>query len=898
MATASGRLRLAFRSVGVTRSPLTDSPVTLSPSSRKHARASGSVLTGWQRPASSSSSSSKWEQGAGPGGSSSDIFTNGSTHKGTRDYETQRGAGDQQSQFFYSQQQTSAQQGSCFAEAGANPSSSAASSSSTCMVGRNGRGGTGGDAAGRSCSSSSSSASGSSSTPSVFLSRAGNGLMHYNLRYSPFPSHRRRQRLAFCESSQRALQHRQKSSLDRARPRRERNWNAAFGRPPPRIQATGAFNSVRLGLAQLEGNTFCEDRYAFDELYVGGSSVFLVSVYDGHGGWQVAHFLERNLLNNVREKLFESMSASNGFGATKDQAEPSMKRMAPTRGPGPPGAAPAAAVPTVVGDKGIKFTGTVVPTAVDASAIEGALRSAYYETDELLKRRIQESVSLGFDRFVRLGSCAITVAVSDSHYVIANAGDCRAILCRSRTSAKDPTAKPEIVTLSTIHNANELAERERFRSERPEETDLVQCMHAYQDPKTGRLFQNPGPGLEEVETACYIKGVLQPTRAFGDFALKCSDLNVTLGSFPATSLGAPTGNKSSTYSRPVVQDADFSKGPYITAEPEIKLLPRQPEDEFVIVASDGLYDLLQDEEIISIARAAGSPELAAGALTEAVKSRAIEEAGLSPKDYELLTPSQRRDIHDDVTVGVFYLQFPEHWRNQITQVSQQLQKVCDDVLRQVGNTLNGALGVDGSGFSVCIADPSLEDCPLIAVSQGFEELTGYPAEDCIGRNCRFLNYGVPSERFDEETRQRLRAFTDVAVSGDPLAIAGANIDPPTWARDITGGGAYFLRWNRKKTGELFQNLFVLRQIWVDDKTYLIALQTKLSGGTPGELLSAQQLADLNRCCDVVSRNISKKITGLEQALRPQNVGEPQALRDIMRPFRKKQSSGTGKAAKQ
>ncbi|HKJ72000.1 MAG TPA: EAL domain-containing protein [Gammaproteobacteria bacterium] len=39
---------------------------------------------------------------------------------------------------------------------------------------------------------------------------------------------------------------------------------------------------------------------------------------------------------------------------------------------------------------------------------------------------------------------------------------------------------------------------------------------------------------------------------------------------------------------------------------------------------------------------------------------------------------------------------------------------------------------------VTIADPKLPDSPLIYVNQGFQALTGYPADELIGRNCRFL----------------------------------------------------------------------------------------------------------------------------------------------------------------
>lgn len=39
-------------------------------------------------------------------------------------------------------------------------------------------------------------------------------------------------------------------------------------------------------------------------------------------------------------------------------------------------------------------------------------------------------------------------------------------------------------------------------------------------------------------------------------------------------------------------------------------------------------------------------------------------------------------------------------------------------------------------FVIC--DPSLPDCPIVFASDAFLELTGYPREEVLGRNCRFL----------------------------------------------------------------------------------------------------------------------------------------------------------------
>lgn len=39
---------------------------------------------------------------------------------------------------------------------------------------------------------------------------------------------------------------------------------------------------------------------------------------------------------------------------------------------------------------------------------------------------------------------------------------------------------------------------------------------------------------------------------------------------------------------------------------------------------------------------------------------------------------------------------------------------------------------------VTLADPDLEDAPIIYANKAFENLTGYGQEDIIGHNCRFL----------------------------------------------------------------------------------------------------------------------------------------------------------------
>lgn len=46
--------------------------------------------------------------------------------------------------------------------------------------------------------------------------------------------------------------------------------------------------------------------------------------------------------------------------------------------------------------------------------------------------------------------------------------------------------------------------------------------------------------------------------------------------------------------------------------------------------------------------------------------------------------------------------------------------------------------IDDADVSMTLADPSQDDQPLVYVNNAFEELTGYSANEVLGRNCRFL----------------------------------------------------------------------------------------------------------------------------------------------------------------
>ena len=70
--------------------------------------------------------------------------------------------------------------------------------------------------------------------------------------------------------------------------------------------------------------------------------------------------------------------------------------------------------------------------------------------------------------------------------------------------------------------------------------------------------------------------------------------------------------------------------------------------------------------------------------------------------------------------------------------------------------LLNARAVDDAPIGITISDPSQSDNPLIHVNDGFCDLTGYPRDEILGQNCRFLQ----GEATREEPVAQMRAAID------------------------------------------------------------------------------------------------------------------------------------------
>ncbi|KAM7499213.1 hypothetical protein LguiA_023627 [Lonicera macranthoides] len=208
-----------------------------------------------------------------------------------------------------------------------------------------------------------------------------------------------------------------------------------------------------------------------------------------------------------------------------------------------------------------------------------------------------------------VGSCCLVGIICNGLLYIANAGDSRAVLGRWESKVKEVKA----VQLSSEHNANLEKVREELHLLHPDDSRIVVLKH--------QVWR--------------VKGLIQVSRSIGDAYLKRAEFNK-----------APL--------LPKFRLAESFEKPILKAEPAILVQKIYPEDQFIIFASDGLWEHLSNQEAVDIVNNCPhygvARKLVKAALHEAAKKREMRYSDLKKIDRGV-----RRHFHDDITVIVLFL---------------------------------------------------------------------------------------------------------------------------------------------------------------------------------------------------------------------------------------------------
>ncbi|KAH9322980.1 hypothetical protein KI387_017619 [Taxus chinensis] len=238
------------------------------------------------------------------------------------------------------------------------------------------------------------------------------------------------------------------------------------------------------------------------------------------------------------------------------------------------------------------------------------IRKAFIATEEAFLSLVTNAWPTT-PQLASVGSCCLVGVVHEKTLFVANLGDSRAVMGRTIRSTGEIAA----VQMSTEHNASMEAVRQELRSLHPDDSQIVVLKHG----------------------VWRVKGIIQVSRAIGDVYLKRPEFN-----------REPLNAK--------FRLPEPLQRPVLTAEPSISAYTLQPNDRFLIFASDGLWEHLSNQEAVDIIHnhphTGSAKRLVKAALQEAAKKREMRYS-----DLKKIERGVRRHFHDDITVIVVFLDY-------------------------------------------------------------------------------------------------------------------------------------------------------------------------------------------------------------------------------------------------
>ncbi|KAJ3690808.1 hypothetical protein LUZ61_019972 [Rhynchospora tenuis] len=236
------------------------------------------------------------------------------------------------------------------------------------------------------------------------------------------------------------------------------------------------------------------------------------------------------------------------------------------------------------------------------------VRRAFHSTEEGFLSHVSSQWPRN-PQLAAVGSCCLCGVISNGVVCVANAGDSRVVLGRLVKATGDAVA----VQLSAEHNAAIESVRKELHALHPDDPNIVVLKH----------------------NVWRVKGLIQVSRSIGDAYLK-----------------RPEFNREPLFAK--FRLSESFKKPILSAEPAISVQPLQPQDLFLIFASDGLWEHLTNQEAVDIVhknpRNGSAKRLVKAALQEAAKKREMRYSDLKKIDRGV-----RRHFHDDITVVVVFL---------------------------------------------------------------------------------------------------------------------------------------------------------------------------------------------------------------------------------------------------
>ncbi|KAK1432607.1 hypothetical protein QVD17_09504 [Tagetes erecta] len=236
------------------------------------------------------------------------------------------------------------------------------------------------------------------------------------------------------------------------------------------------------------------------------------------------------------------------------------------------------------------------------------IRKAFQATEEGFLSIVAKQWTVK-PQLAAVGTCCLVGVICSGNLYIANVGDSRAVLGRGVKATGEVIA----IQLSVEHNASIESIRQELHTLHPDDPQIVVLKH----------------------NVWRVKGLIQISRSIGDVYLKKAEFN-----------------REPLYAKFRLRDP--IRRPILSSDPSISVHEIQPHDQFLIFASDGLWEHLSNQEAVDIVQNnphnGSAKRLVKAALQEAAKKREMRYS-----DLKKIERGVRRHFHDDITVVVVFL---------------------------------------------------------------------------------------------------------------------------------------------------------------------------------------------------------------------------------------------------
>ena len=137
--------------------------------------------------------------------------------------------------------------------------------------------------------------------------------------------------------------------------------------------------------------------------------------------------------------------------------------------------------------------------------------------------------------------------------------------------------------------------------------------------------------------------------------------------------------------------------------------------------------------------------------------------------------------------------------------------------------------LDSCVNGVTLADPDLDDMPIVYANKAFENMTGYSQEEILGHNCRFLQ----GEDREQDARYQLRQAID---NSEPAEVTIRNY---------------------RKDGQLFYNHLMISPLFDSNGNVIYYLGVQYD--VTNQVTAAEEIKRLSDSLELLSRKKSEQL---------------------------------------